>query len=214
MGDDTIVRELPVKVGETVAMVGLFWIAGDVVHLGAPPSKAGPGVVLTADGLGAVGQADGRGWAWEDIRSLAIRDAPVKPPAARACLEFLRAGRRDAARELQTGPRASLMVGSALTSVLSPAANPAQGAVVGPGGPALLSVHLETAEGPRRLGVHAAVAGGYVRSEYELSQALLDRFVDGTASPAVLMAWHRDREDSGTPRRAAREALLRAWGRE
>lgn len=193
MGDDTIVRELPVKVGETVAMVGLFWIAGDVVHLGAPPSKAGPGVVLTADGLGAVGQADGRGWAWEDIRTLAIRDAPVKPPAARW---------------------ASLAVGSALTSVLSLAANPAQGAMVGPGGPALLSVHLETAEGPRRLGVHAAVAGSYVRSEYELSQALLDRFVDGTASPAVLMAWHRDREDSGTPRRAAREALLRGWGRE
>jgi hypothetical protein len=36
-------------------MVGLFWISEDAVYVGSPPTGDGRCVLLTADGLDAVG---------------------------------------------------------------------------------------------------------------------------------------------------------------
>ncbi|WNZ09775.1 hypothetical protein [Streptomyces sp. 11x1] len=77
---------------------------------------------------------------------------------------------------------------------------------------AAFEVHLETADRTVELNaLSAAALGGYVRSEYDLSVALLDRLVAGTADVDTLARWGRDHAAEGTPRREQREALLREW---
>jgi hypothetical protein len=71
-------------------------------------------------------------------------------------------------------------------------------------------VRLETADGAEELAVHAAAAGAYDEEEFALSQDLLARFVDGTASPRTLTAWGRV-AGGATPKPPERLALLRKW---
>ncbi|MGW0536986.1 hypothetical protein [Streptomyces sp. NPDC003032] len=61
-----------------MAMVGLFWIAEGDVYVGAKPSGLAPGVRLTPEGVAALGDRQSGFWPWEDVRSLAIEDVPVK----------------------------------------------------------------------------------------------------------------------------------------
>ncbi|QYX78503.1 hypothetical protein [Streptomyces akebiae] len=80
---------------------------------------------------------------------------------------------------------------------------------------AAFEVHLETADRTVELNAQSAAAlGGYVQSEYDLSVALLDRLVAGTADVETLARWGRAHAAEGTPRREQREALLREWATE
>lgn len=56
-----------------------------------------------------------------------------------------------------------------------------------------------------------AVHLGAPPGEVELSHQVLDRFVAGTLSPAVLSARGRAHGAAKTPRPAEREALLQQW---
>ncbi|MFF6785010.1 hypothetical protein [Streptomyces sp. NPDC012510] len=77
---------------------------------------------------------------------------------------------------------------------------------------AAFEVHLETADRTVELNAQSAAAlGGYVQSEYDLSVALLERIVAGTADVETLADWGRAHAAEGTPRREQREALLRKW---
>ncbi|WP_060886847.1 hypothetical protein [Streptomyces caniscabiei] len=77
---------------------------------------------------------------------------------------------------------------------------------------AAFEVHLETVDRTVELDTRSAAAlGGYVQSEYDLSVALLDRLVAGTADVETLARWGRAHAAEGTPRREQREALLREW---
>ncbi|MFP3987122.1 hypothetical protein U9R90_06385 [Streptomyces sp. E11-3] len=73
-----------------------------------------------------------------------------------------------------------------------------------------MTVRVDTADGQRELTTSTAAAGGYGQDEFDLSQVLLDRFADGSARPSTLVEWART-HSGGTPHRADREALLRAW---
>lgn len=165
-----------------MAMVGLFWIAGDGgVYVGAEPEGYGRGVRLSRVGIEGLGMDQGGAWGWAEVRSVAVRDVRIRS-----------AGR--------------LLVTAAVDLAVS--------AVQGGGDiPAAFEVHVETVEGATvELEAYTAAAtGGYVQSEYDLSVALLNRFVDGTADIGVLEEWGRAHAGQGTPRREEREALLRTW---
>ncbi|MFI2371925.1 hypothetical protein [Streptomyces sp. NPDC018833] len=163
-------------------MVGLFWITADAVYVGAPPGTEGRGVRLTGQGVEAVrGGADGTGGrTWTWAE---LRSATVEGAPVRS------ASRR----------RLSLAVDTVLTVALGGAIEPPQ-----------MILRLETAEGAEELRVHSAAAAAYVEEEFILSQDLLARFVDGTASPVTLAEWGRV-ADGTTPKPPARQALLREW---
>ncbi|MDN3297736.1 hypothetical protein QWM81_27605 [Streptomyces ficellus] len=95
--------------------------------------------------------------------------------------------------------RLSLAVETVLTAALG-----------GTGEPPEMIVRLDTADGVVELPVHSAAAGAYEPEEAALSQELLARFADGTASPLTLMEWGRN-ADGSTPKPAERQALLREW---
>ncbi|ULR52361.1 hypothetical protein [Streptomyces deccanensis] len=85
-------------------------------------------------------------------------------------------------------------------------------AVAGGEAAAAFEVHLETADRTVELNaLSAAALGGYVQSEYDLSVALLDRLVAGSADVETLASWGRAHAVEGTPRREQREALLQTW---
>jgi hypothetical protein len=78
--------------------------------------------------------------------------------------------------------------------------------------PPLFTVTVETADGTAEATVSAAAPGGvYTTAEHDLSRTLLARLAAGTATIDPLLTWRREREDTGTPSRAEREELLRAW---
>ncbi|MDG4857684.1 hypothetical protein P8605_05860 [Streptomyces sp. T-3] len=76
--------------------------------------------------------------------------------------------------------------------------------------PPPMTVHLESASGAEEFTVYATSASGHTCVERDLSQALLNAFLAGTATPAELISWRR-RHGDGNPRSAQREALLREW---
>ncbi|WP_030931558.1 hypothetical protein [Streptomyces sp. NRRL B-24720] len=162
-----------------MAMVGLFWVSEDAVHLGAPPGESAPGVRLATEGLDAVGPRPGT-WKWADLGSVTVVGAPVR-----------------------TAPGRQLSM--TLDVVLG-----AMG-LGGPEGPAEMTVRVQASDGAADLLVHSAAAGAYTPGEVELSHQVLDRFVAGTLSPAVLSAWGRTHGTGKTPRPAEREALLQQW---
>lgn len=104
----------------------------------------------------------------------------------------------------ETSGRALRLLGSMVSA--------AAGAFLGERPPEMRLL-LETEAGPEEVTVYAAAAGGYGAQEVALSQDLLARFVEGTADTRALGAWGREYAQEGTPRRAAREALLRDWAR-
>ncbi|MFE4647521.1 hypothetical protein [Streptomyces sp. NPDC056707] len=65
-----------------MAMVGLFWVSEDAVHLGAPPGESAPGVRLAAEGLDAVGCGSGT-WKWAELSSVTVIGAPVRATPGR-----------------------------------------------------------------------------------------------------------------------------------
>ncbi|WP_156722290.1 hypothetical protein [Streptomyces apocyni] len=75
-----------------------------------------------------------------------------------------------------------------------------------------MTVGVETAGDITELTVSTSAAGGYGQDEFDLSQALLDRFAEGSARPSSLTRWARTHA-GGTPPRAAREELLRQWAK-
>ncbi|MFF3323566.1 hypothetical protein [Streptomyces sp. NPDC002889] len=77
--------------------------------------------------------------------------------------------------------------------------------------PPEMILRLETADGTEKVPVYAATAGGYGPEELALSQALLARFVAGTADPRTLTSWGQENSSHGTPKPRQREALLRTW---
>jgi hypothetical protein len=66
-----------------MAMVGLFWIGGDSVYLGAEPAGAAPGVRLSEDGVEALGVGQGRCWTWDEVVRIETHDVPVRSGARR-----------------------------------------------------------------------------------------------------------------------------------
>ncbi|WSA78029.1 hypothetical protein OG930_21925 [Streptomyces sp. NBC_01799] len=162
-----------------MAMVGLFWVSEDAVHLGDPPDESAAGVRVAAAGLDAVGPPSGT-WKWADLSSVAVVGAPVRATPGRH-------------------------LSMTLDVVLG-----AMG-LGGPEGPAEMTVRVQASDGVDELLVHSAAAGGYTPREVELSHQVLDRFVAGTLSPAVLSAWGRAHSARKTPRPAEREALLQQW---
>lgn len=81
----------------------------------------------------------------------------------------------------------------------------------GPEGPAEMTVRVQASDGVAELLVHSAAMRRVHPREIELSHQVLDRFVAGTLSPAVLSAWGRAHGAGKTPRPAEREALLQQW---
>ncbi|MGW0825502.1 hypothetical protein [Streptomyces sp. NPDC002845] len=166
-----------------MAMVGLFWITEKFVYVGAEPEGYGRGVRLTPEGVEAVGTGQTGFWVWEDIRSVEVRDARVRASAGR------------------------MLVSDVLGSVLT--------AVTGDGdAPAAFEVHLETGDetGGKTVELDVfAAASGYLKSEYDLSVTLLERFVSGVADVSALLEWARGHVVEGTLRREEREVLLRGW---
>ncbi|OAR23288.1 hypothetical protein A8W25_27750 [Streptomyces sp. ERV7] len=63
-------------------MVGLFWISGDEVYLGTPPTPEGAGVLLSPAGVRITGDAP-REWRWSDVMDLQVTDAPVRSALTR-----------------------------------------------------------------------------------------------------------------------------------
>ncbi|MFD8824175.1 hypothetical protein ACFV1C_17655 [Streptomyces sp. NPDC059605] len=61
-----------------MSMVGLFWITGSAVHIGAPPNEPHAGVLVTEEGLTGIGEEQSGQWAWEDIRNIEVLAAPVR----------------------------------------------------------------------------------------------------------------------------------------
>ncbi|CAM5702883.1 hypothetical protein SCANM124S_00281 [Streptomyces canus] len=75
-----------------------------------------------------------------------------------------------------------------------------------------MTVRVETTEGPRfGIAVHSPAASGYTVREVELPQRLLEHFVQGEVSPALLTDWLMNCRRSRAPRTAEREALLQPW---
>ncbi|MFG2719810.1 hypothetical protein ACGFW5_16155 [Streptomyces sp. NPDC048416] len=64
------------------SMVGLFWVSGDEVHLGTPPSAGSTGVLLSSIGVRVTGDSPGE-WRWPDVLDLRVTDAPVRSAAVR-----------------------------------------------------------------------------------------------------------------------------------
>ncbi|MET7498098.1 hypothetical protein [Streptomyces sp900116325] len=162
-----------------MAMVGLFWVSEDAVHLGAPPGESAPGVRLATEGLDAVGPRSGT-WKWADLGSVTVVGAPVRATPGR-----------------QLSMTLDVVLGAM--------------GLGGPEGPAEMTVRVQASDGAAELLVHSAAAGAYTPGEVELSHQVLDRFVAGTLSPAVLSAWGRAHGSGKTPRPAEREALLQQW---
>ncbi|TQK52946.1 hypothetical protein FBY35_3409 [Streptomyces sp. SLBN-118] len=81
----------------------------------------------------------------------------------------------------------------------------------GPESPPEMTVRVEVSDGMTELVAHSAAAGAYTHREVELSHQVLDRFVTGTLSPAVLTDWCRTHGDRKSPRPAEREAVLEQW---
>ncbi|MFI1762222.1 hypothetical protein ACH41H_09285 [Streptomyces sp. NPDC020800] len=173
-----------------MAMVGLFWIAGSDVYVGAKPSGLAPGVRLTSEGVEALGDRQSGLHLWEDVHALTLTDVPVKT------------------LKRQAGAVGNLALGTVMDLALS--------AGVGLAGedPPLMTVCVESTDGDHELAVYVAAAVGYSQTEVDLSHALLSRLTEGAATMATTLAamseWGRTWE-GGSPRRAEREQLLREW---
>lgn len=173
-----------------MAMVGLFWIAGGDVYVGAKPSGLAPGVRLTPQGVVGLGDAQSGLYLWEDVQDLTVADVPVKSLTR------------------QAGVVKDLVVGTVMNLVVP----------MGVGGtdaaPPTLTVCVGTREGEHRMTAYVAAAVGYSATEAELSAVLLSRLTEGAATMATTLAamseWGRAWE-GGSPRVAERERLLREW---
>ncbi|MEU7045577.1 hypothetical protein AB0A77_31600 [Streptomyces varsoviensis] len=173
-----------------MAMVGLFWIAGGDVYVGAKPSGSAPGVRLASEGVVALGDDQSGLYLWEDVRALTVADVPEKSLMRRI----------DSVRHTALDTLLTLVVQN------------------GPGyvdeAPPLITVRVETPSGTHALSAFVAAAVGYPPAEIELSRALLSRLTEGEATMATTLAamsdWGRSWEGK-SPRPAEREALLRKW---
>ncbi|WP_338896992.1 hypothetical protein WBG99_16240 [Streptomyces sp. TG1A-60] len=164
-----------------MAMVGLFWIAADG-GVYVGAEPEGYGRGVRLTRDGVVGLGTGQGGSWGWAE---VRSVAVRDVRIRSAARLLAGAAVD-------------LVGSAVTG--------------GGESPAAFEVHVGTAEGTVELTTWAAPAlGGYVPSEYDLSVALLERFVAGTADVDTLAEWGRAHAGECTPHREEREALLRKW---
>lgn len=164
-----------------MAMVGLFWIAADG-GVYVGAEPEGYGRGVRLTRDGVEGLGTDQGGGWSWAE---VRSVAVRDVRIRAAARLLATAAVD-------------LVGSAVAG--------------GGESPAAFEVHVETAEGTVELSAHsAAAAGGYVPSEYDLSVALLERFVAGAADVETLAHWGRVHAGGGTPWREEREALLRKW---
>ncbi|MCX4967528.1 hypothetical protein OHA98_22760 [Streptomyces sp. NBC_00654] len=173
-----------------MAMVGLFWIVGGDVYVGAKPSGPGPGVRLTSEGVVALGDGQSGLYLWEDVRALTVADVPVK----------------------SFGRQVGALKDVALGMVLNLAAPVGLGRA--DEAPAMMSVRVESPSGSHELNAYVAAAVGYSPTEVGLSRTLLSRFTEGAATMSTALAamseWGRAWE-GGSPREAQREELLRGW---
>ncbi|GHI07497.1 hypothetical protein AQI88_20080 [Streptomyces cellostaticus] len=173
-----------------MAMVGLFWIAGSDVYVGAKPSGLAPGVRLTPEGVVALGDRQSGLYLWEDVHALTVADVPVK------------------SLKRQAGAVKDLALGMVLDVALS--------AGVGLTGedPPMMTVCVASTVGEHELTAYVAAAVGYSQTEVDLSRALLSRLTEGAATMATTLTamseWGRAWE-GGSPRRAEREGLLQGW---
>ncbi|OLZ69813.1 hypothetical protein AV521_15805 [Streptomyces sp. IMTB 2501] len=173
-----------------MAMVGLFCIVGSDVYLGAKPSGLAPGVRLTAEGVVALGDRQSGLYLWEDVHALTVAEVPVKSLKRQA----------GAVRDLALG----LVLDVALSGGVSLTGED----------PPTMTVRVESTVGEDELTAYVAAAAGYSQTEVDLSRALLSRLTEGAATMATTLVamseWGRAWE-GGSPRRAEREGLLRAW---
>ncbi|MFF1355064.1 hypothetical protein [Streptomyces sp. NPDC058297] len=173
-----------------MAMVGLFWITGGDVYVGAKPSGLAPGVRLTPEGVVGLGDRQSTLCLWADVTALTVADVPVK--------SLMR----------QVGVVKDLAL-SAVTELALPVSS---GRV--DEAPPLMTVRVESSGGHHELAAHVAAAVGYPQTEVDLSHALLSRLTEGAATMETTLAamseWGRAWE-GGSPRSSQREQLLREW---
>ncbi|MEU7576495.1 hypothetical protein AB0B50_02685 [Streptomyces sp. NPDC041068] len=173
-----------------MAMVGLFWIAGGDVYVGAKPSGLAPGVRLTPEGVVGLGDKQSDLFLWEDVRGLTVTDVPVKSLMRRV----------GAVKNVALGTVKELAM--PMSHGLAEAS------------PAMMTVHVESSGGDRELAAYVAAAVGYPQAEVDLSRALLARLTEGAATMSTTLAamseWGRSWE-GGSPRASEREKLLRGW---
>ncbi|MCX5588877.1 hypothetical protein [Streptomyces erythrochromogenes] len=153
-----------------MAMVGLFWITEESVHLGSPPDAEEHYVRITSEGVQARDGDGTRAWPWSGLRSAVVEAAPVEGEAG--------GGGRFLAAVLE----AVVTLGSSY----------------GGGTPPQMLLVLESDDGTEEVRVWAA-AKGYTSQEIALSQRLLTRFREGAADPGTLMAWSRDHGGTPRP---------------
>ncbi|MEV7285640.1 hypothetical protein AB0O01_13915 [Streptomyces sp. NPDC093252] len=176
-----------------MAMVGLFWITEGDVYLGSKPSGLAPGVRLTPEGVLALGDRQSALYPWEDVRSLTVTDVPVQTLRRRAgAVTDLALGTVGAVLDMAPGPYSGLAEGD----------------------PALMTVRVETPDATHEPSVYVAAATGYTASEAALSHTVLARLTEGAATMSTTLSamadWGRT-AGPATPKRAAREQLLRTW---
>ncbi|MGV9454089.1 hypothetical protein [Streptomyces sp. NPDC003635] len=164
-----------------MAMVGLFWITEDAVHVGAEPVGTASGVRLSKDGVEALGLEQGRSWGWDEVTRIEVADVAVRPASRRWVSQAF-----DAAMVALTGsgdhpPAFTVRIGTTAQETVE--------------------VSVRT----------AIAGGIYGPVEYELSRTLLDRLVEGRAHLDDLMRWRRDRVTETGPGREEREALMLKW---
>ncbi|MET8830863.1 hypothetical protein ABZX40_35490 [Streptomyces sp. NPDC004610] len=178
-----------------MAMVGLFWITEGDVYLGSKPSGLAPGVRLTPEGVLALGDKQSALYPWEDVRSLTVTDVPVQTLRRRAgAVTDMALGTVGAVLDMVPGSYSGLMEAD----------------------PPLMTVRVETPDATHEPSVYAAAATGYPAPEVALSHTLLTRLTEGAATLATTLSamadWGRT-AGPDTPKRAAREQLLRDWAR-
>ncbi|MGW2763695.1 hypothetical protein [Streptomyces sp. NPDC001275] len=120
-----------------MAMVGLFWIAGGDVYVGAKPSGLAPGVRLTPEGVVALGDGQSGLHLWEDVNALTVADVPVK--------SLMR----------QVGAVKNLALGTVKELAL-----PMSHGLVDEA-PAMMTVRVESSDGEHELATYVAAAVGY-----------------------------------------------------
>ncbi|MGW7384725.1 hypothetical protein [Streptomyces sp. NPDC054794] len=171
--------ETPPVRPEAGMVVGLFWVAADGVHLGAPATTPAPTLVLQPSGPRLTGP-DPRTWTWSEIADLQVTEVPVR---------------------------------SALNRWASRAASVAAAAmdVWVPGDPERMTVSVTTPDGCFRTSVHSGAAVAYSPREVDLSRQLIDRFVRGGATPALMTQWWEKSRPTGILRSREREEVLELW---
>lgn len=141
----------------------------------------------------ALGDRQSNVYLWEDVHALTMAGVPVKS--------------------------LKRQIGAVTDMALDTVVNLAMPGGPGPvgGGPAMMTVRVESRDCDTELSTYMAAAVGYSPTEIDLSQALLSRLTEGAATMATTMAamseWGRAWEEAHPGERSARSCCGDGWAR-